>query len=121
MKARQQGVTVIGFIIVAAFVGVFGYGVLKITPFYLEQMRIISIMDDTKRNLDNNDATVQQIRVDIGKRLDIEMVYGIKLQDFKIKKTKEGYTVRVTYESRAPYLGNLYLVSAFDRQVEIIK
>ena len=119
MRARQQGITVIGFIIVAAFVGVFGFGVLKVTPFYLEQMKVISIMDDTKRNLDNNAPTVTQIRNDINKRLDIEMVYGVTIKDFTIKKTKTGYSVKVTYERREPYLANLYLVSVFDRTVEI--
>ncbi|MDH3977442.1 MAG: DUF4845 domain-containing protein [Gammaproteobacteria bacterium] len=119
MRARQQGITLIGFIIVAAFVGVFGFGILKVTPFYLEQMKVVSIMDDTKRNLDNSQASAPTIRREIENRLNIEMVYNVQLKDFVIKKTQEGHTVAVKYEWRDHYLGNLYLVSVFDRTVEI--
>lgn len=119
MRVRQQGITAISFIIAAVFVGAFAFAGLKVMPFYLEQMKVTSILEDVKRDMDGNAPTISQIRSAIAKRLDIEMVTGIKTQEFAIKKSGMGYTVKAQYENRAPYIGNLYLVVVFDKQVEI--
>ncbi len=119
MRSRQQGLTAIGLVLVAVFVGVFAFAVLKVMPAYLEQMKVVSILEDVKGDLDGSGSSIAQIRQAIAKRLDIEMVTGIKTQDFKIKKINAGYSVQAKYERREPYLGNLYLVVVFDEQVEI--
>ncbi len=120
MRSRQQGMTVIGLVFVAVFVGIFAFAVLKVVPAYLEQMKVGSILEDVKRELDGSGSSISQIRNAIGKRLNIEMVTGIKAQDFSIKKSSAGgYVVQAKYERREPYLGNVYLVVAFDKQVEI--
>jgi hypothetical protein len=111
--------TLIGMVVVAAFLGVFALAILKLTPFYLEQMKIISILQDVKRNLDSNGPTMVQIRNALEKRLDIEMVTGIHVKEIAIKKSGNGYLVQAKYERRAAYLGNIYLVAMFDEQVEI--
>lgn len=119
MRARQQGITAIAFIIVVAFVGVFAFAILKVMPFYLEQVKVVSILEDVKEDLDGKGPSIGEIRNAITKRLDIEMVTGIESKEFVIAKTNSGYTVHAKYERRAPYLANLYLVAAFDEQVEI--
>lgn len=122
MRARQQGMTAIGMIIAFVFVGIIAFAALKVLPAYMEQMKVTSILEDVKRDLDGNQASIAQIRSAIGKRLDIEMVTGIKTQDFTIKKTGTGgYRVQAQYERREPYIANLYLVVVIDKQVEIIR
>ncbi len=119
MRVRQQGMTAISFIIVAVFVGIFAFAVLKVMPLYLEQMKVVSILEDVKRDMDGKGPSIALIRSAIGKRLNIEMVTGIKTKDFTIKKIDRGYRVQAQYERREPYLGNLYLVVVFDKAVEI--
>ncbi|MAF84401.1 MAG: hypothetical protein CL797_09905 [Chromatiales bacterium] len=119
MRSRQQGMTFISLLITAAFVGVIAFAALKIIPAYLEQMKVVSILEDVKRDLDGTGASIIQIRSAIGKRLDVEMVYGIKTREFVIKKIGMGYSVQAKYEIREPYFANLYLVVVFDKQVEI--
>lgn len=119
MRVRQQGITAISFVVAVTFVGAFAFAGLKIMPFYLEQMKVTSILGDVKRDMDGNAPTIIQIRNALAKRLDIEMVTGIKTADFAIKKSGNGYLVKAQYENRAPYIGNLYLVVVFDKQVEI--
>ena len=80
-------VTAIGFIIIAAFVGLFVFAFFRLTPIYLEQMKVASILNDVKVNLDNQNATIIQIKSAIEKRLDVEMVYGRTRKDFKIVRT----------------------------------
>lgn len=119
MRARQQGMTLIGMVIVVAFVGVFVFAVLKVMPFYLEQIKVTSILEDVKRDLDGNASSMAQIRNALAKRLDIEMVTGITVTDIAIKKSGNGYAVQAKYERRAEFLGNLSLVADFDKKVEI--
>jgi Tfp pilus assembly major pilin PilA len=121
MRVRQQGITLISFIVAAAVIGALAFAGLKILPFYLEQMKVTSILSDVKSDMDGSAPTVVLIRNALAKRLDIEMVTGITTQDFAIKKSGMGYTVKAQYENRAPYIGNLYLVVVFDEQVEIIR
>jgi hypothetical protein len=37
----------------------------------------------------------------------------------QITQSKEGYALHITYENRAPYVADIYLVVAYNKQVEI--
>jgi len=84
-------------------------------------MKVASILNDVKVNLDNQNASPIQIKSAIEKRLDVEMVTGLMAKDFKIVKTGSGHKVDAAYEKRAHYVANLYLVVVFDRSVEILR
>jgi Tfp pilus assembly major pilin PilA len=119
MRERQQGITAIGFIILAAIIGLFGFAGLKLVPVYLENMKVTTLLEDISGDLEGEAPTATKIRSAIGKRLNIEMIYNLKTQDFEVSKTSAGFRVRAKYESRVSFLGNLYLVAVFDDAVEI--
>jgi hypothetical protein len=121
MRQRQSGITFISFIIIAGFVSSYVFAVLKITPFYLEQMRITRVLNDLKKNQDGNATNLAQIQSMINKRLNVEGVRDMTALDFKIKRSEAGYTVGALYERRADYFGSLSLVVTFDKSVEIIR
>jgi len=119
MRNKQQGMTAIGFVIMAIIVALIGFAGLKLTPVYLEHMKIVTTLNDVKEALDGQNPSIQEIRSSINKRLVIEMVNQVKSGDFKIKKTEAGYDVRIQYENRTQYVANLYLVAVFNNAVEI--
>jgi hypothetical protein len=119
MRDRQRGITLISLAIIVAFVGSYAFAILRVMPFYLEQMKVSSTLNDVEINLSGSGANLVQIRDAIDKRLNIEMVRGLRAKDFEIKKSSGGYSVHAIYERRAPYIGNLYLVVAFDQAIEI--
>ncbi len=41
--------------------------------------------------------------------------------ELKITQSKNGFTLRVMYEARASYVADIYLVVAYDKQVEIVR
>ena len=45
MKSRQSGITLIGFLIVVAVVGFFGYMAMKLLPSYSEYMGVVKGMN----------------------------------------------------------------------------
>ena len=118
MRHKQAGITVLGFLILATLVGVVGLAVLKITPMYIKNMRMTTILNDVERSLSGQSPTPVAIRQELAKRFSVEDI-NIPLDTFKITQTKAGYSLQVAYEERAAYIADLYLVVAYDRQVEI--
>ncbi len=123
MRNRQQGMTAIGMLALAAILGLFGFAALRLTPIYLEHMKVLQILSDVKVELDGQEASLARLRASIENRLNIESVYGLKIRDFKITKTSVGggYVVQAKYDRRTNYVANIYLLAEFDDTVEIVR
>lgn len=119
MKHRQQGITAIGFIIIASLVAMIGYGAVRLIPVYLTQMNIVKLMKDLKDEYDGTGPSQARLMAAIGKQLDVDAVDYPKRQDFVISKTENGFRIEVDYEDEVPYLANLYLTAKFNNSVEI--
>jgi hypothetical protein len=119
-RHSQAGITALGLLILALLVGVVGFAVIKVTPMYVKSMRMNTILEDVQRDLSGNTPTPQSIRYELAKRFSVEDV-NIDIDALKITQSKNGYTLRVTYDERASYIANVYLVVAYDKQVEITR
>ena len=117
-RRSQSGLTALGFLILATLVGIVGLAVLKITPMYIKNMRMNTILSDVEKELSGSGPTPQAIRNELSKRFSIEDIH-MDIEALKITQSKDGWSLRVTYEERAPYMADLYLVVAYDKQVEI--
>ena len=119
MRNRQQGVTAIGFMFMAAVAVLILFGGLRIFPLYMEHIKVVKILEDVSAAQQGGKTTIAKIRIAIEKRLNIEAVDVLTTQDFIIKKTREGYSIRAKYEASTSYIGNLHLVAKFDDVVEV--
>ena len=119
-RHSQAGITALGFLILALLVGVVGFAVVKVTPMYIKNMRMSTILDDVQKELNGAGPTPATIRNELFRRFSIE---DMKLDNdaMKITQTKNGYTLHVQYDDRASYIANMYLLVAFDKQVEITR
>ena len=50
IKHRQAGMTTLGLIIFVSFVGIFAFGGIRLTPIYLDYMKVAGVVSG-KRNL----------------------------------------------------------------------
>jgi hypothetical protein len=116
----QAGITVLGFLILAMLVGVVGLAVVKLTPIYIKNMRMSRVLDDVQDQLSGQGPTPSSIRNEFGKRFAVEDI-RLSTDVLKITQSKNGYSVRVAYEEKAPYFADIYLMVAFDKQVEITR
>jgi hypothetical protein len=119
-RHAQTGVTAIGFLILASLVGVVGFGVLKVTPMYIKNMRMNTILTDIQKELSGEGPTPQSINNALQRRFSIEDI-RLEKDELKITQSKNGYSLRVQYENRASYVADIFLVVAYDKQVEIVR
>lgn len=117
--ARQRGMTAIGMLILAIIVGLLGFAVLKLVPVYLEHYKVVSVLEGAKKELDGQNPTRTDIRKSIEKRMVVESLNAIGIDDVKITKEGPGYVVSAQYEQRRAYLGNVSLLVTFEKTVEI--
>jgi hypothetical protein len=119
-RQAQAGITALGFLILATLVGVVGLGVLKVVPMYIKNMRMSTILDDVQRDMSGNGPTPQGIRNELARRFSVEDI-NLDIDSLKIAQSKNGYSLRVQYEERASYVADIFLVVAYDKQVEIAR
>jgi hypothetical protein len=117
-RREQAGMTALGFLILAVLVGVVGLAVLKVTPMYLKSMRMNQVLSDVEQDLSGQSPTPATIRSELSKRFSVEDI-RMEVSAPKITPSKNGYTLHVQYEERAPYVAGVFLVFVYDKQVEI--
>lgn len=117
-RHAQAGITALGFLILAMLVGVVGLAVMKVTPMYIKNMRMNTILADVEREMSGQGATPTSIRNELARRFSVEDI-KLDIDALKITQSKNGYSLRVQYEEKASYVADIYLLVAYDKQVEI--
>ena len=117
MKKRQAGITTLGLVILASFVGLFAFAGIRLTPVYLNYMKVVGVVDGVRNEFDGTGASRAQIRSSISRRFDIESVSIITAKDVKVIKVDGGHEVAATYSHKAPFIANVSFVVDFDKRV----
>ena len=113
---RQAGMTTLGMAFLVAFIGVFVFAALRLTPIYLNYMKVSGVVTGVQVEFDGVNATRTAIRNSISRRIDIDMVSEITAKDIKIVKVAGGYEVAATYSHKTPFIANVYFVVDFDKR-----
>lgn len=119
MRARQTGVSLLGFLFVATLCAVVGFGLLKLSPIYMDNFKIQRMLEDVKGQWEGQNPSVGQLRGSLENRINIESITGVTARDFNIARSEAGYLVSVSYERRTDFVGNIELVVGFEEAVEI--
>ena len=115
-KRRQAGMTTLGLIILVSFLGIFVFAGIRLTPVYLNYMKVVGVIDGVDEEFDGTGATSAAIRKSISRRFDIESVSVITARDIKVTKTPDGYEVAAVYSHKAPFIANVSFVVDFDKR-----
>ena len=122
MRNKQHGMTFLGFLVIAVLAGMLVFAGLRLTPVYLEYMKIVSVLDGAKKEFDGTPVDLATLRRSIQRRFDVEAVTIIRVQDIHLSKSDTGgYILRVKYVHRAPYIANINFVVDFAKTVEIVR
>ena len=116
---RQGGITGLGFIILAVFIGLFVFAGLRLTPVYLNYMKVAGVLDGAKLEFDGQNASRSDIKRSISRRFDVESVSEISASEIKIVTQEGSYTLRATYQHTTPFIANVSFTVSFDKTVTI--
>lgn len=112
---KQRGITLIGFIMVLAVVGVFAFVGFKLFPVYAEYYSAVTDLKAACREPDAPTASLQDMRAKLDRRFNISYVDSIKTnKDVKLIKVGDVKSINIAYEVRKPLIYNLDFVAKFD-------
>ncbi len=117
MRRGQQGLTLIGFVMVLAVLGCVAYFAMRIIPMYTEYSSIVQAMEGVIKEPGIATADEHTIRDHISRHFEIGYVDTVDYKDIKIKREQNGLTLSVVYEVRKPFVYNIFLVGHFEKTV----
>ncbi len=114
MKRTQSGITLIGFVVVLAVVGLFAYVGMKLFPMYSEFFAVKSALKGLANEPGIGSQDPAKIRSLFFRRLYISYAENVKEENVKMQRTDDGWRMEVNYEVRKPMISNLDVVGKFN-------
>ena len=114
---REEGMTAVGFIILAIFVGLFAFAAIRLTPVYLNYMKVAGVLDGVYEEFDSQNPSRAAIRTSISRRFGVESVSVISHRDIKVTADSGGFLVEADYDHSTPLIGNIHFTVKFDKDV----
>lgn len=114
MRDRQRGLTILGFLLMAAVVIVFALVGFRVVPSYIEYYSVKRALDDTMRggNIDPNSPLA--FRSELARRLQTSYVENVKAADAILQRSGNQITAELSWERRLHMVGNAYILLEFE-------
>ena len=116
---RERGMTTLGFLILVVFIGLFAFAAIRLTPVYLNYVKVAGVLDGVYDEFDSQNPSRGAIMTSINRRFEVESVSIISDRDVKVTADSGGFLVEARYDHTTPFIGNLYFTVRFDKQVLI--
>ena len=90
--------TTLGLIILIAFVGMFAFAGIRLTPVYLNYMKVLGVINGVHDEFDGSEITAREVTV---------------------TSVDNGFEVRAKYNHVAPFIANVSFSVEFDKAVVV--
>ena len=114
LHARQRGLTILGFILVAAVVIIFAMVGFRVVPSYVEYYSVKKALEDTMRGGSVDPNNQQAFRAELARRLQTSYVENVKAADAIIQRSGNQLTAELAWERRLHMFGNAYILLEFE-------
>jgi hypothetical protein len=122
LRAKQRGVTMIGWIFLLIPLAMVGYAALRLVPVYLNYSRVAKSLNQiADEAAGDGSATADSLRIALDKRLDIEGIEYPTIKEFVIRRSGQVWIMEVAYEENIPYISNVNLLASFKKTVQVGK
>jgi hypothetical protein len=116
---RQAGMTTLGILILVAFVGLFAFAAIRLTPVYLNYMKVAGVLNGVEEEFDGQNPSRGAIKTSISRRFDVESVSEISAKDVIVTPDGNGFEVKVAYDHTTPFISNVYFTVRFEKSVQV--
>ena len=120
MKAKQSGITLIGFLMILIIVAFFGFMAMKLVPSYVEFMGVKKAMSQIATD-GANGRSLDTIRRDLIFKMGFQYVDDATIQpsDITIERNNGASTLVVSYDKQVPFIANIDFLLHFDDSVQM--
>ena len=121
MKApiQQQGMSAYQILLLAIVFLFVVYTGVKLFPVYAEYMSVSSSMQRVQEANIDDPGSPRALQRDLQRHFRINSVNSVETDDIHISPQGDGYLMRVSYEVRTPWIGNIDLLVSFENEVQI--
>lgn len=112
---RERGMTTLGLLILIIFVGLFAFAGIRLTPVYLNYLKVAGVVDGVYKEFDSQNPTRSAIRTSISRRFDVESVSVITARDIDVTQQDGGFLIVAKYDHTTPFISNVYFTVRFDK------
>jgi Tfp pilus assembly major pilin PilA len=119
---KQQGMTLISWVLVLGIIAFFATVVMRLLPMYQEYYSVLQIMDGMEIELKNNKLTKRQVMTLLEKRFDTGYVFSVKKDNIEIGRGKNNVQVSkivIDYEVRKPFMAQIDLIGHFKTEIDV--
>jgi hypothetical protein len=114
MRTRQHGLTIIGFVLVAAVAVIFAMVGFRVIPAYVEYYSVRHALQETMRSGNADPNNPQPFRSELARRLQTSYVEEVKATDAILRRSGTGVTAEMAWERRLHMVGNAYILLEFE-------
>jgi hypothetical protein len=115
----QQGLTMISWLVVIVFLLFQGVIAMNVMPVYITDSSVKEIMEALPDDVKAREASTNELKSLVAKRLNMNSVYSIKPESIKVKKGRGENIVTIDYEPRGKLVGNLEYIVSFKHEARI--
>jgi Domain of unknown function (DUF4845) len=114
MRNGQAGLTILGFLLVAAVVVIFAMVGFRVVPSYIEYFAVKKSLEDTMRGGGADPNNPLPFRKDLERRLQTSYVENVKAADAILTRNGGQVTAEIAWERRLHMFGNASILLEFE-------
>ena len=116
--SKQQGITLIGFIMVLTIIGFFAYIGIRVGPVYSEYYSVKTAMDRVADTPGVGNMTPAAVKKLLEKNFFSSYVERVKATQAKVTRSR-GKRLMIKYDVQEPLMGNMELLMHFEYSVDL--
>lgn len=119
---KQQGMTLISWVIVLAIIAFFATLTMRLLPMYQEYYGVLQIMKSMETELKNNKLTNEQVMLLLSRRFNTGYISSVKKENIELSRGRSNaYVTKIVidYEVRKPFIAHIDLVGHFVTEVDV--
>ena len=117
---KQRGATFVFWVFFIALIGFLLMLGIKLFPVYYKGLTTQKIVEEIAIEMQGKKPNKKQLWQSIGKRININSVYGVTKDHFVYVKNKDSVEFGLDYEVRVPVIANLDAIAKFDQRQTIV-
>ncbi len=114
MRKQQQGLGMIGMMIVVIVLGTLGITLVKLLPIYIDNWTLRSVVSQVVEDKSGTTTSPAQVRSALAKQFKTNRIDTIKLSEIEIKSQGGLIVLDVSYEKRVSIMFNVDAVVKFE-------